>query len=65
MDPTPYIGTTVPIPLGDARIIHSAATSVTFDNVGTGSHALAIVMAGSNHISVNPPLAENETFNAR
>ena len=33
VDPTPYIGSTQPIPLGDPRIIHSGATSVTFDNV--------------------------------
>jgi hypothetical protein len=65
VDPTRYIGTTVPIPLGDPRIIHSAATSVTFDNVAPGSHSLAVVMTGSNHISVNPPVAEQESFLAR
>jgi hypothetical protein len=65
VDPTPYIGTTVPVPMGDPRIIHTAATSVTFDNVAAGSHALAVMMSGSNHISVNPPVAETETFTAR
>jgi hypothetical protein len=65
VDPTPYIGTTVPVPMGDPRIIHTAATSVTFDNVAAGSHALAVMMSGGNHISVNPPVAETETFTAR
>jgi hypothetical protein len=65
VDPTPYIGTTIPIPLGDPRIIHSAATTITFDNVAPGPHTLAVVMTGSNHISVNPPVADKETFTAR
>jgi hypothetical protein len=65
VDPTPYIGTTTPVPLGDPRIIHSAATSVTFDNVAVGTHMLAVVLTGSNHISVNPPVAQKETFTAR
>jgi hypothetical protein len=65
VDPTRYIGTTVPIPLGDPRIIHSAATNVTFDNVAAGTHTLAVVMTGSNHISVTPPVADKVTFTAR
>jgi uncharacterized protein (DUF2141 family) len=48
-----------------AECEHTAATSVTFDNVAAGSHALAVMMSGSNHISVNPPVAETETFTAR
>jgi hypothetical protein len=64
-DPTPYIGTTVPMPLGDPRIIHSAATRVTYDNVAAGPHSLAVVMSGSNHISVSPPVAAQESFSAR
>jgi hypothetical protein len=65
VDPTPYLGTTLPIPLGDPRIVHSAATSVTFDNVAPASHTLAVVMTGSNHISLNPPVADKVTFTAR
>jgi hypothetical protein len=45
--------------------MHTAATSVVFDNVASGTHQLAVVMSGSNHISVNPPLAERETFMCR
>ena len=65
VDPTPYIGTTVPIPVGNPRIMHTAATRVTFDNVEAGSHSLAVVMTGSNHISLNPPVAEQESFTVR
>jgi hypothetical protein len=65
VDPTPYIGTTVPVPLGDPRIVHTAATTVTFDNVAPGTHTLAVMMSGSNHISVNPPVADQESFTAR
>jgi hypothetical protein len=65
VDPTPYIGTTVPIPLGDSRIMHTAATTITFDNVAPGSHTLTVIMSGSNHISVNPPVAERTTFTAQ
>jgi hypothetical protein len=65
VDPTPYLGTTVPIPVGDPRIIHTAATSVTFDNVSAASHTVAVVMTGSNHISLSPPVADKVTFTAR
>jgi hypothetical protein len=65
VDPTPYLGTTVPIPLGDPRIVHTAATSVTFDNVAAGTHELAVVMTGSNHISLNPPVADKELVTVR
>jgi hypothetical protein len=65
VDATPYIGTLIPIPTGDPRIIHSAALSVTFDNVAAGNHMVAVVLTGSNHISVNPPVADLETFMTR
>jgi hypothetical protein len=65
VDATPYIGTTVAIPLSDPRIIHTAATSVTIDNVAAGPHTLTVVMTGSNHISVNPPLSDKVSFTAR
>jgi hypothetical protein len=65
VDPTPYLGTTVPIPVGNPQIVHTAATTVTFDNVAAGSHTLAVVMASANHVSLNPPVADKETFTAR
>ncbi len=62
VDPTPYIGTTTPIPTGNPHVIHTAETQVMFDNVAPGTHQLAVVLTGSNHISVNPPVAQQITF---
>jgi hypothetical protein len=59
---TSYIGTLVPVPMGNPRIIHTAATRVTFDNVAAGSHTLTVLLTGSNHISVTPPVSEQVTF---
>jgi hypothetical protein len=59
---TAYIGTLVPVPMGNPRIIHTAATQVTFDNVAAGSHTLTVLLTGSNHISVTPPVSEQVTF---
>jgi hypothetical protein len=56
VDPTPYIGTTTPIPTGNPHIIHTAETYAMFDSVVPGRHRLAVVLMGSNHISVNPPI---------
>ena len=53
-----YLDTSVPLPLGNPSIIHTANTQVTFDNVGPGSHLLAVVLTGSNHVSPNPPVAQ-------
>jgi hypothetical protein len=65
VDPKQYIGTLVAIPLGNPQIIHSAATTVRFENVAAGTHTLAVILGGSNHISVTPPVADEETFTAR
>jgi hypothetical protein len=54
-----------PIPTGNPHIIHSAAKEVTFDNVGSGSHTLAVVMSGNNHIPVNPTLIDTISFTAQ
>ena len=64
VDATPYIGTMVAIPSGDPRIIHTAATSVTIDNVAAGPHTLTVVLGGSNHVSVNPPRSDKVSFTA-
>jgi hypothetical protein len=61
-DATPYVGTLRPMQVCDPHIVHSAATRVTFDGVAHGSHALTVLLAGSNKVSVNPPVAANVTF---
>ena len=58
----PYLGTLVPVPMGNPRIVHTAATQVTFDNVPAGSHTVTVMLTGNNHISVRPPLSEQVTF---
>jgi hypothetical protein len=58
----PYLGTLVPVPLGNPHIVHTAATQVTFDNVVAGSHTVAVMLSGSNHISVTPPVSDLVTF---
>jgi hypothetical protein len=62
VDPTPYLGTNQPIPLGDPHIIHTTDTEATFDAVGPGLHTVAVVLTGSNHVSLNPPVASIVTF---
>jgi hypothetical protein len=61
-DPKPYLGTGLPIPSGRPDILHSAAAEVTFDNVTPGDHTVSIVLGGSNHISVDPPLVDQVSF---
>ena len=43
------------MPVGNPRIIHTAATQVSFDNVAAGSHTLTVLLTRSNHVSVTPP----------
>jgi hypothetical protein len=64
-DPSPYLGTLMPIPRCNPRILHSPLTRVSFDNVTHGSHALAVVLSGSNNVAVNPPVAARVTFMVR
>ena len=63
-DATPYLGTLVPVPMGNPHIVHTAAVQVTFDNVAAGSHNVTVMMSGANHVSVVPPLSATVTFNA-
>jgi hypothetical protein len=65
VDPTPYLGTTTPIPTNNPKIIHSAAKEVTFSNVASGSHSVTVIMTGSNHVSVAPPVADTVSFTAK
>jgi hypothetical protein len=59
---TPYTGTLVPVPMGNPRIVHTAALQVTFDTVAAGSHTVTVLMSGANHISVAPPLTAQVSF---
>jgi hypothetical protein len=65
VDATPYIGTLLPVPHCNPHIQHTANRRVTFDHVPHGIHSLAVLLAGSNNVSVNPPVALRETFMVR
>ena len=57
-----YIGTLVPVPMGNPNIVHTAALQQTFDNVPAGSHTVTVMLSGANHISVQPPLSASVSF---
>ncbi len=61
-DAAPYIGSGLPLPSGRPDILHSAATTVTFENVAAGAHTVTIVMGGSNHVAVDPPVVDQVSF---
>jgi len=61
-DATPYIGTLVPIPAGNPRIVHTANLQNTFDNVAAGPHKVTVVLGGANHVSVAPALSATVSF---
>jgi hypothetical protein len=62
VDATPYIGTQVPVPMGNPNIVHTAALQQSFDNVAAGPHTVTVMLSGSNHISVTPPLSAQVMF---
>jgi hypothetical protein len=57
-----YLGTLVPVPMGNPHILHTAATQVSFDGVTAGPHTLTVMLSGANHISVNPPVSDQVAF---
>jgi hypothetical protein len=61
-DAAPYLGTLVPVPVGNPRIVHTANLQVPFDNVAAGSHSVTVMLSGANHVSVAPPLSAQVTF---
>jgi hypothetical protein len=65
VDATPYIGTLLPVPHCDPHIQHTADRRAIFGHVPHGIHTLAVLLTGSNNVSVNPPVAMRETFMVR
>ena len=62
VDPSPWLDGRTPVPAGDAKIVHSAATSNMFQAVDPGSHRVAVLVGLSNHAAVQPPIAPSVTF---
>lgn len=70
VDPSTYVGKDVAVPAASAnpdpaRIIHTAAYSVTFKDVKAGDHSVTVFMTFSTHISVKPPVSASVKFTAR
>ena len=65
VDAGPYLKSSIPVPLGNLAIVHSSATQVSFDNVAPGTHQLTVVLAGGNHVAVNPPIAQQISFTVK
>lgn len=62
VDPTPYLGTGVPIPLNNPNIVHTANPVVTFQNVPSGTHRVYLAVATGDHVSLNPVVTDAVTF---
>jgi hypothetical protein len=70
LDTSPWLGTSVAVPAGSAnpnpaRVIHTAAKSVTFTNVTAGDHTVTVWLSFSTHISVIPSVSATRKFTVR
>ena len=70
LDTSPWLGTNVAVPAGSAnpnpaRVIHTAAKSVTFTNVTAGDHTVTVWLSFSTHISVIPSVSATRKFTVR
>jgi len=61
-DTAPLASGSAPIPMGDANIVHSGASSNTFMGVAPGPHRVAVILGLSNHVAVQPPIAPTVSF---
>jgi hypothetical protein len=60
-----YLGSGMPIPAGNPKIVHSAAKEVNFDNLPPGAHTVSVVMSGNNHVSVSTPVSDTVSFSVK
>jgi hypothetical protein len=70
MDTSQWIGTGVPVPAASAnpnpaRLIHTAAKTVTFPNVTAGEHTVTVWLTLASHVSVRPPVSATVKFTVR
>ncbi len=70
MDASQWVGKDVVVPTGDAnpnpaRLMHTAAKSVTFANVSPGEHTVTVWLSFANHMSVKPSVSASVKFTAR
>jgi hypothetical protein len=70
LDTSAWVGTSVAVPAGSAnpnpaRVIHTAAKSVTFTNVTAGDHTVTVWLSLSTHTSVLPAVFSTRKFTVR
>lgn len=70
MDTSQWIGTNVPVPAASAnpnpaRLIHTAAKTVTFTNVTAGEHTVTVWLSLASHVSVKPSVSATIKFTVR
>ena len=67
VDPSTWVGTGVAVPAASAnpnpaRIIHTAAKTVTFTNVTAGEHTATVWLSLASHVSVTPSVSATLKF---
>lgn len=70
MDTSQWVGTNVPVPAASAnpnpaRLIHTAARTVTFTNVAAGEHTVTVWLSLASHVSVKPSVSVTVKFTVR
>lgn len=70
LDASQWIGKDVVVPTGDAnpnpaRLMHTAAKTLTFANVTAGEHTVTVWLSFANHTSVRPPVSATVKFTVR
>lgn len=49
------------IPTEDPAIIHTRATTATFENVEAGEHTITVVVGDAEHVPLDPPVTATTT----
>lgn len=61
-DVAPFLGSGLPIPRDDPKIVHTARQTVTFRDVAPGRHRLDLVLGYADHTAARPPAAAAVEF---
>ena len=70
MDTSQWVGTGAAVPAASAnpnpaRLIHTAAKTVTFTNVTAGEHTVTVWLSLASHVSVKPSISTSVKFTVR
>ncbi|MGE0542593.1 MAG: protein kinase [Dehalococcoidia bacterium] len=61
-DPAEIVGSGTPIPVGQAGIVHTDATTQAFPGIAPGEHTIWVVLGGSDHMPLDPAVAGKVSF---